>query len=790
MADEIANTREEARKRVIAAMQDNSRKLRKAQAENDKAAIAKYTDAYDKLESQYRNIGLLGEIGTGVAGAAAGLFTFPADLAVGGYNLVTGSNVPTLRDKVLEAAGMSPVAMSQEGAAVQAAPDVALGALGAYQLGKLGVQGIKSLFNNRKVNTLLKKLPEEEQNIFKDLMLKGQGTANTEVQALVNRVRSNPKYAEIFNALDTAAAARATEGLAPATSRISDQGAAIQAAKAVQNKLQGLSEERAIAGDLGFTKAFGYGEGRALVEPTQTIAEIDKLIGRYSKQASPNAQKALEVLTALREKFQPTQTTVYGAQQGKIIVSPAKDAFGNVIKPVEQTYRDAAGVSRPLTEAVTVGGGPSVAAQSRMVQKTDSLGNPVFETYRDAVGMSQQRPVMVESKVGGASATKGTTLLPSEQQMTTTVLQASKGTPVSYRNTPEKLTVEEVQSILSEFGKKASTGDSLIKDLALSDEKVISSAIFGKMKDDLNVAFTNASGADRTALGFLQKARKDVEIASSKYNNEIAQGLPAWLKDKPLSSIDFEELMSQYSSVSPPQRAAFREYVKANDPEALKNIDGRVWTTFKAKYTGDLPDGSQGTDLARMAQDWNKMGLPEKDAVANALGQNLDEFSTRMRDALVFTRKARTGGEAETGAAANMVNKAAAVVGSTPAGYSGAKITQLAGDLLSSFRGGVISDELAMKTLMTPEGASFLKQGKLTPGSMETLDKLMKTGSAAVTPPTFTQPAQAALVGGAVAPAPTAEPAPAPVDDWVIPEDVVPSAASPALSQDEWVIPD
>jgi hypothetical protein len=244
--------------------------------------------------------------------------------------------------------------------------------------------------------------------------------------------------------------------------------------------------------------------------------------------------------------------------------------------------------------------------------------------------------------------------------------------------------------------------------------------------------------------------------------------------------------MAQYSSVSPAQRATFREYVKANDPEALKNIDGRVWTDFKAKYTGKLPDGSQGTDLARMAQDWNKMGLQEKDAVANALGQNVSEFSTRMNDALVFTRKARTGGETETGAAADMINKAAAVVGSTPAGYSGAKMTQLGGGLLSTFRNGVISDDLAMKTLMTPEGSAFLKQGKLTPGSMETLDKLMKTSGA--TAPTSLPLSNAALVGGIVAPATQTQPVQAAVDDWVIPDEAMP--ATTTTTEDDWVIPD
>ena len=665
---------EEAKKRFEKAKEAYEKGRSSASTKEIQTLLANYYEARRDMQERTPS----GALGAGFVRTAGDVVTGIPDLLTEGVNWLAKKagaeyQAPTLGSLFRQTTGQSEGPKAPELADYYNAPGYTAAAYGVASLGKLGVQGLKAVFDNRKVNNLLKKLPEAEQNTFKDLMLRGQGSANTEVQAAINKARSNPKYAEIFNALDTEAAARATQGLAPSASRIPDQGAAIQAAKAVQNRLQKLAEERTLAGNLGFEKAFGYGEGRALVEPTQTIAEIDKLIGRYSKQASPNAAKAVEVLQKLKTSFETP--------------SASPSAFAGV------------------------GGAP----------------------------------------------------LPTT-----------------------KMTAEQVQSILSEFGKKASSGDSLIKDLALSDEKIISSAIFGKMKDDLNAAFTNASGADRAALGFLQKARKDVEAASVKYNDAVAQGLPAWLKDKPLSSIDFEELMAQYSAVSPAQRATFREYVKANDPEALKNIDGRVWTDFKAKYTGELPDGSQGTDLARMAQDWNKMGLQEKDAVANALGQNVDEFSTRMKDALVFTRKARTGGDSEASAAADLVNKAAAVVGATPAGYSGAKITQLGGGILSSFRGGVISDDLAMKALMTPEGAAFLKQGKLTPGSMETLNKLMKTSEATV--PMLSAPAKAALIGGVAAPTSQVQPMPATVDDWVIPDETTPTGT--AATQDDWVIPD
>jgi hypothetical protein len=654
MADNRPTTREEARQKLITALQDNARKLRKAYADNDKAAIDRYSTQDERLTAQLRATGGIGEIGAGIASTAVGLLTGLPDIVISGYNAVANplNPVPTLRERILTAAGIPTEATSQEASLAYNAPDVAVGVTGLAQLTKLGVTGVRDWLKNRQTKELLSKLPEQEQNFFSTLMLKGQGSPNAEIAAQIAKLERDPKYAELFNTLQREASVRGVSGLTPAASKITEEQAAVGSALGVQNKLAGLSEARKVAGDSAFTKAFGYGEGRQLVDPKQTLTKIDELIGRYSAQKTPNAVRATEVLQSIRESLQPTKTATIPGAVG-----------GTATRTAVTMERDATGMLRPVS-------------------------------------------------------TEGTYQLP-----------RTAGTTVNYKTAPELLTPEQVQSVLSEFGKKASQGDSLIKDLAISDEKIISSAIFGGMKDDLANALKAATGNDKVALGMLIKARKEISDASNAYADAISQGLPAWLKDKRLSEINFEDLYAQYKTATPTQRATFRSYIENTEPEALKNLDSRVWSEFTTKYQDVLPDGLPGLNLARMSQDWAKMSTVEKDAVAAALGQKTSDFTKRMEDALVFTRRVRTGQPVDGADITGLTREASAVVGATPAGYQGAKITQLVGDAFGAFRKGVVSNDLAMKTLLTPQGAEFLKTAKLSPGSRKTLEALTQTAN-------------------------------------------------------------
>jgi len=144
-----------------------------------------------------------------------------------------------------------------------------------------------------------------------------------------------------------------------------------------------------------------------------------------------------------------------------------------------------------------------------------------------------------------------------------------------------RLTVEQTQSLLSEFGRKAAQGESLIKDISLTDQKVISSAIFGGLKEDLRASRLLAKTPDDIATtNLLITARNKVQKASEAYNDAIAQGIPSFLKDKSLSEVSFDKLYGEYKNLDLYNRGLFRRYVEDTDAEALKFIDKNVYDDF------------------------------------------------------------------------------------------------------------------------------------------------------------------------------------------------------------------
>jgi len=334
---------------------------------------------------------------------------------------------------------------------------------------------------------------------------------------------------------------------------------------------------------------------------------------------------------------------------------------------------------------------------------------------------------------------------------------------------PRKLTVQETQAKLKEWGRSAKAEDQVVRDLAISDEQRISSTLFGAVKDDLEASLKAASNvADKKALGYLNSAREQTSQASKAYNDVVAQGMPSAFKNKAANEVDFETMAAEYKNLNPAQRTVFREWIGENNKEALQAIDRDVFQAFKAKHTGTLADGTVGTDLKSMAQDWAIMAPKEQDALAKALGTNRNEFNGRMKDALVFTRRLQTGGTgAEEAATKGLTREVSAIVGSTPAGYQGAKITQLLGDIFGGARKGVVSDDLAMKTLLSPEGAQFLKTAKMSPGSQETLKALTAMDTAAPARMQYLMPTNAVV--SPMTPTTETTPVAAPQEDVFIP---------------------
>ena len=303
----------------------------------------------------------------------------------------------------------------------------------------------------------------------------------------------------------------------------------------------------------------------------------------------------------------------------------------------------------------------------------------------------------------------------------------------------KKMTVPEIQGWLSEFGAKAASGDSLFPELSLSAQERIMKTVFGSLKDDLRLSVGGADDVlDRKAITSLMEARKTTEQAATTYNNAIAQGLPAWMKTKPLNTIAPEELFAEYGKLNKTQRDVVRGYLNDVDPESLKFIDRKVYDDFVASAQGKNPDGTFGTSLEKLAGNWRTLKAADKDAITQALGTNADEFDKRMKDAEVFTRRMQVRQPiTEELIPSDKIGSVEAATGAV-AGYAPAKGIRTALQTINVFGEkpfGGLSDEQLMKVLLTNEGKDFLKQGKLSGNSAKTLEALTRVDSAAI--PTY-----------------------------------------------------
>ena len=651
MATERAKTNIEAQQRIVAQMDQIRPLLRRALEAKDKPATDKYMAEMERLNRQMQATATvtvggvnipIGAIGSGLQSGISGLFTAIPDIATAGYNYFAPKEkqITSLGELGTKYLGIQNEPMSDEqayafrmsqGAGSAAVPSsgakgLLLGTgLGAgdvavsqatglpegtvssiYAVGNLtraGFKGVQNLRESKKLNKFIQEnIPPEEQNVFRQFMLRGQGSDSPIIASAIQKLRTKPEYAELFSKFDKAASDFATKGMTP-TSRITSKQETTEAiATRVQREVDGLRKQRSEAGTRIFEQAKGYGADRGIVSPEKTISEIDGLISDYSKRLTPNSEKAVQFLTDLK---------------------------------------------------------------SRMTNETGSL---------------------------------------------------------------KKLTVDEVQSVLSEFGRKATQGDSLVKDLAISDEIRISAKIFGGLKDDLQTARRVAtSPEDKAAAGLLIQGREQVRKASDNYNESIAQGLPAFLKDKPLSSISYEDLYANYKTLNEPQRAKLRAYAGSTDQEALNFLDRNIFQDFVKSAQGKNDAGILTTDLEKLSTKWQTLGDNEKAALVTALGTNAAEFDQRMKDALIFSRKMRVAQpavEAEKIISADLQRGVSATVGAGT-GYAPAKGVDVAMTTINElFKKQGITDEQLMRMLLTPEGADFLRQGSLTGASQKTLDAL------------------------------------------------------------------
>lgn len=450
--------------------------------------------------------------------------------------------------------------------------------------------------------------------------------------------------------------------------------------------------------------------------------------------------KYLELIANLNEGA--AKKAVLGMEPRALPITPEESKVG-IIEGIQKkldSIRDSK--ASPLFEkAKELGAGKGIVDPTITMKKIDDL----IASYSAQITPNAERAVQVlqgiKDRLSPSFTVEGRPGTPVSTTRTVTGMDAAGmpiteqvptsftipgSSPYTVNKGPQKLTVEQIQGMLSEFGKRASAGDNLIKDLSISDERRISSAIFGGLKDDLKVATTTATGSDLAALNLLSTARDRVAKSSTAYREAIAQGMPAFLHNKTIAEISPEDLYKTYKTLTPTQRATMRSWVEESDSFMLRNLDKQVFDDFVNSARKENALGVETVDLATLSKNWKGLSVVDKDALTTALGVNAKDFDQRMKDAELMTRKMSVTAPTDQKTIGNeAIRETSAVLGAT-GGYGVSKIGQLSLDLVNAFTKNGLSDEQLMKALLTPEGANFLKTASMSPRSTAVLDSLTK----------------------------------------------------------------
>ena len=387
-----------------------------ARAQELKAAIGAIQNQL--MMSQGGVSGMFGSLGGGLAKGVSSAATALPDLAIMGKNLFTKEQTPSLGEKITpglettrENAGLFGVGkglgsslglgkvMTALNTGATTVDELAAGGnpvaqsiLAVGTLGVGGIQGARNLLKNHQVKNLLAELPKEDANALQQFMLKGQSSSDPLIAGKVAALRSNPKYAELFNVLEAKATEAATAGARATTAPgypKEQAGSAIF--QAVDGQVQKLRENITELPKSKFDAAIKMGGNNDILMTDTTVKNIDNLILDYSKKGTDDAKAAVGFLGRMRndlagnrispEKMQALlQEFGQQAKQGESLITDV--SLGSQKRIATAIFGGLKDDLKLTSQESTV---PRIRELSRLLESARSDVAKAYTTYGDFV---------------------------------------------------------------------------------------------------------------------------------------------------------------------------------------------------------------------------------------------------------------------------------------------------------------------------------------------------------------------------------------------------------------------
>lgn len=465
----------------------------------------------------------------------------------------------------------------------------------------------------------------------------------------------------------------------------------------------------------------------------------------------------------------------------KLRTNPEYAEMFNVLesKATKEALKGARTEVNPAYPVDKTGAGVYQAVQGKIMEYKDAIKNDGAGAFKKAYEYAGDSPIVDVTKTKeniNQMITRFTDRATPDAENTVKFL-----TNLKDRLADGKITVPQLQGWLSEFGKDAAKGESLITGVSADSQKVVAASIFKGLKDDLRDLAKSADPNEKVVGNLLQGARESTRQAVEKYSDFVAQGLPEVLRNKSIASVDTDTLLKTMQGLSPAQKGSLAGVLENTAPEDLKRLKQVMYDDFVQSARTKLPDGTTGVDLKLLANKFNTLDETGKANMAFAVGTNIDDFSAKMKDAENFFKYQQTyAGVADKGKV-NPAELSQAGYALTGGSYTGGKISGMMGNIWNAIKGG-LSEESTLNYLMSPETKGLLKESIMSPNSQKTLDKISRVlGGADAGGPQF----GAAQIGARLAVEDVAaQPAPAvpargsrPDLDLSMPDETTPKAA-------------
>lgn len=444
----------------------------------------------------------------------------------------------------------------------------------AYMVSRAVASGVKNWQENRGVRKMLEQLGPDGANKLRNFMIRGQDSSDPIIAGVVNRLRQNPSYAELFNVLEKQATKEATKGARVAVKTgypVEETGKGIY--QAVEGRLAQLKENITVLPSGKFDAAKKMGGNNDILLTENTFTKIDDLIKEYSRLGTDDAASAVKFLERFKNKLTTTVSEGTAATASPVTTQMIQTQSGLI--------------TGPATAATTAAGTPSSTTK---------------------ISVEKMQGLLSEF---GAQAKKGEALitdlsLGTQEKIATSIFSGLKDDLVATGQQSNVPRIREISRLLDEARKDVKKGYDAYSDFIAQGlpAKLKNTPINAVDTEELLKTVKSLTNDQRDFMGAVLQntAPEDLKRVRQVMYDDFVQSARTVLPDGS-TGVDLKLLANKFNTLPENERRAMSFAVGTSfDDFSSRMKDAENFFKYQQKFGGQATGGGfTASELAEMS---------------------------------------------------------------------------------------------------------------------------------------------------------------------------------------------